>query len=113
MAFEKAIIEPVVPAQVIQQAGEQQGVGAGPDAQVQIGALGGGGPAWVDRHQPPAGMILARLEEALVEHRMAPGGIGADQHDQIGQFQILVAARHRVLAEGARLGGNGRGHAQP
>ena len=44
---------------------------------------------------------------------MAPGGVGADQHDQIGLLEILVAAGHDVLAEGADVPGDRRGHAQP
>ena len=48
----------------------------------------------------------------LVEHRVAPGEIGADQHDQIGELQILVAAGHRVGAEGPAVAGDRRGHAE-
>ena len=44
---------------------------------------------------------------------MAPGGVGADQHDQVGLVEILVAAGHGVGAEGAAVAGDRRGHAQP
>ena len=44
---------------------------------------------------------------------MAPGRVGADQHQQIGLVEILVAARHRVGAERAAMAGDGGGHAQP
>ena len=50
--------------------------------------------------------------DALIEHRMAPGEIGADEHDEVGEFQILVAAGHRVGAEGALVPGDRGGHAQ-
>ena len=43
---------------------------------------------------------------------MAPGGVGADQHDQIGLIEILVDAGHRVGAEGAAMAGDRRRHAQ-
>ena len=58
------------------------------------------------------GPLLLGRGDALVEHRMAPGEIGADQHDKIGEFQILVAAGHRVGAEGAAMAGDRRRHAQ-
>ena len=44
---------------------------------------------------------------------MAPGEVRADQHDEIGLLEILVAAGHRVGAERALVAGDRRGHAQP
>ena len=32
---------------------------------------------------------------------MAPGSVGAGQHDEVGVLEILIDARHDVLAEGA------------
>ena len=43
---------------------------------------------------------------------MAPGGVGADQHDEIGLVEILVAARHRVRTEGAAVGRHRARHAE-
>jgi hypothetical protein len=43
-------------------------------------------------------------QQALVDDRVAPGEVGADQHDQIGQLDVLVTARHRVGAKGAACG---------
>ena len=34
---------------------------------------------------------------------MAPRRIRADQHHEVGEFEVFVAARHHVLAEGALL----------
>ena len=51
--------------------------------------------------------------EALVQHRMAPGGVAADQHDQIGLLDVLVNAGNDILAEGADVPGDRRRHAQP
>ena len=51
--------------------------------------------------------------EALVQHRMAPRGVAADQHDEVGFVEVLVAARHHVLAEGAHVARDRGGHAQP
>ena len=81
-------------------------------AQKQIGLVAGRGAARIDHHDLGAAFApVAR--HALEQHRMAPGGVGADQHEQIGLVEILVAARHRVRAEGAAMAGDRRGHAQP
>ena len=39
--------------------------------------------------------------------------IGADQHDEVGELEILVVAGHHVLAEGALVAGDRRRHAEP
>jgi hypothetical protein len=43
---------------------------------------------------------------------MAPCRVGADQHQEIGLVEILIAAGHGVGAEGAALAGDRRRHAQ-
>ena len=78
----------------------------------QIGISGGIGPAWIDHDDARAALLLVG-EHALKQHRMAPGRVGADQHQQIGLVEVLVAAGHGVGAEGAAMAGDGRGHAQP
>ena len=95
-----------------QQSAEQRGVGAGLQAEKQIVLADGVGPARIDHHDAGAALLLVD-EHALVQHRMAPGRVGADQHQQIGLVEILVAARHRVGAERAAVAGDRRGHAQP
>ena len=45
-------------------------------------------------------------DHALEQHRMAPGGVRADQHEQVGLVEVLVAARHHVRAEGAAVAGD-------
>ncbi|MNL83436.1 hypothetical protein D3C87_2110840 [compost metagenome] len=44
---------------------------------------------------------------------MAPGEIGAVQDDQIGKLDVFINTRHGIIAEGAFVPGNGRGHAKP
>ncbi len=56
---------------------------------------------------------LFRGGEALVQHRMAPRGIAADQHDEIGLLDVLVNAGDDILAERADMPGDRRRHAQP
>ena len=44
---------------------------------------------------------------------MAPGRVGADEYDQIGFVEVLVAVRHDVGAEGAPVTCDGGRHAEP
>ncbi len=44
---------------------------------------------------------------------MAPRRVGADQHQQVGLVEIVVAAGHGVGAEGAAVAGHRGRHAQP
>ena len=95
-----------------QQAAEQRGVHAGRDGQEQVGIFRGRGAARVDHDDLGAARALVG-DHALVQHRMAPGGVGADQNDEIGVVEILIGARHGVGAEGAAMAGDRRRHAQP
>ena len=79
---------------------------------MQVGDLGGHGAARIDHHHLHRGPRLLRRREALVQHRVAPGEVRADQHDEIGQFEILVVAGHRVGAECAAVAGDRGCHAE-
>ena len=72
---------------------------------------GGGGAARIDDDDAGAARPLVR-HHALPEDGMAPGGVGADQHQEVGLVEILIGARHRVGTEGAAMTGNRRGHAE-
>jgi hypothetical protein len=54
-----------------------------------------------------------RRQQPLEEDRMAPGEVGAHQHDEIRFVEVGIGARHRVGAEGPPVAGDGRGHAEP
>ena len=95
-----------------QQPAEQRGVAAGRDRQEQVGVVARDGAARIDDDELGAA-FAAIAHHALVQHRMAPGGVRADEHQQIGLVEIVVAAGHHVLAEGATVAGDRRGHAQP
>ena len=71
----------------------------------QVGLLGGDGAARIDHDDLRAALALV-LHHALEQHRMAPGGVRADQHDQIGLVEIGVAAGNGVGAEGAAMAGD-------
>ena len=94
-----------------EQAAEQRHIRAGRQRQMQVRILAGGGAARVEHHQPDRA-LGARGLQALVEHRMAPGGVGTDQNNHVRQFQIVIHARNQVLAKGASMPGHRAGHAQ-
>ena len=111
LRHEGAVEPPALPG-LAQQAVEQRDIGVRRDGEVEVGALGGLGPARIDDDDfgPPR---LARRLDPLPDHRMAPGGVRADQHDQVGLVEVAVGAGDHVLAEGAIVRGDGAGHAQP
>ena len=99
--------------QQVAEAAEQGQVGAGTDRQVQVGGIAGGGGARVGGHQPQGVAHLAlAFEQPLEEHRMALGGVGADQQHQGGGVEVVVAAGGAIGAEAAAVAGHGRTHAQ-
>ena len=112
MLADELPIERTALEQPAQQAVPQLGVGARPDRQVQVGALAGGRAARIDVDDAHAALGPRHLD-ALVQHRVAPGGVGAHQHHQVGQLQVVVVLRHDVGAEGAAMPRHRRGHAQP
>ena len=79
---------------------------------MKVGDVRRGRAARIDQHHLHARPLLLGGGDALIEHRMAPGEIGADEHDEIGELEILVAAGHGVGAEGALVSGDGGRHAQ-
>lgn len=95
------------------EATEQDAVRTGPQGQVQIGGLAGGGGPGVHHHHPQVGIVLLRGHDAPVKHRMAPRGVGAHQHDEFRLLEVLVTAGHGVAAEGPAVAGHRGGHAQP
>ena len=111
MRFDVIRIDLAVFGEIDQQAVVQRRVRAGAERQMQIGAVAGGRAARVNDQQ--AGAALgARLFNTPKQHRVTPGQIGADQHNDLGLLQILVAGANSIAAKGALMAGHGRGHAQ-
>ncbi len=98
--------------QLHQQTCVHRHVGSGTDGKMNIGDVAGRRMPRVDRHDLGAAHV-ARGDKALIEHRMAPCRIAADQDDEIRRLDIIVAARHDVLAESPDVTGDRRRHAQP
>ncbi len=105
VTFDVVVIERAVVGKLHQQSREQRGVGAGLQPEEQVGLAGAVGPARIDHDEARAAPLLVG-EHALEQHRMAPCGVGADQHQQVGLVEILVAAGHGVGAEGAAVAGD-------
>ena len=57
--------------------------------------------------------LVFRSDHPLVQDRMAPRRIGADQHDEVGLVEVAVDARHRIGAESAPVACDRRRHAKP
>jgi hypothetical protein len=79
---------------------------------MQIGILARLGAARIDHDQfrPPRG---AHGLHALIDDRVAPGGVRSDQNEQVGLVEIVIARGHDILAEGAQMAGDRARHAQP
>ena len=107
VAIERAVI-----GKMHQQPAEQRRISARLQSQEQIVVADGIGSARIDHDHPRAALLLVD-EHALVQHRMAPGRVGADQHQKIRLVEIFIAARHRVGAKSAAVARNRRGHTEP
>ena len=108
--FQPARISQPAPIQLGQQRVEQRDIAIGRDRHVQVGLLGGFGAARIDHHQlGPA--RCARLFDPLPDHRVTPGGVRSDQHNQIGAIKVVVSARHNVFAKRTDVRGDRAGHA--
>ena len=91
---------------------EERDVAVGGDGEMEVGRLGGRRSPRIDDDDAQAGPLLARGNQALVEHRVAPGEVRSDEDDEVGLLQILVAAGHHVGAESTAVAGDRRRHAQ-
>ncbi len=111
MRADVASVERAVLGEMHQQAGEQRRIHAGRDRQEQVGIGAGRGTARIDDDDLRAALGLV-AHHALEQHRVTPGGVGADQHDEIGLVEIGIGAGNGVGAEGAPVAGDRRRHAQ-
>ncbi len=89
-----AIVERAAVGEMHEQAAEQRRVHAGRDAEKEVGILGGGGAARIDHHDLGAALALVP-DHALEQHGMAPGRVRADENEQVGRVEIVVACPAR------------------
>ena len=111
---DEACVEEAFAPQHVQHRVQQRDVGAGSQRQVEIGDVGGLGPARVadhDRH------IVGRLElplpDPLEGDRVAVGGVGADQQEAVGEIDVGVRHGRAVGSQRPLVSGCRRGHAEP
>ena len=79
---------------------------------MDVGNLARRGAAGID-HDDLGAAPLAGCDQPLIQHRMAPCEVRADQHHEVGHLQILVGAGHRIGPERTLVTGHRRRHAQP
>ena len=98
--------------QHLQHGGEQVEVGARRDLQVQVGHCRGIGAARIDDDDLQVGPCLARRLDAAEQDGMGECRVGAADEEQVGQIDVLIAARHAVHAQRRLVAGDGRRHAE-
>ena len=94
-----------------QQPRKQRDIRTGPQRQVQVSDFAGRRAARIDDDDFGPVRLLG-CNKSLIQHRVAPGHVAADEDDKIGRLDIVVAAGDDILAEGADMPGYARGHAQ-
>src|ERR1700677_2180930 len=78
---------------------------------MEVGEFGGARPPRVHHdYFDVGGILLLALLEAAKNDRMAPRSIGADQQEQIGEFDICIASGWTVSTERRAVGRDRTGH---
>ncbi len=95
-----------------QQSIEQGNIAVGCNCQMLIGNFAGSSPPRVDDDDFGAA-LFACCREALIKHRVAPGEVRANQHNEVGLFDVFVVAGHGISAERSLMAGDRGRHAQP
>jgi hypothetical protein len=96
------LIERVTVGKMRQQSAKQRGIRTGLQSQKQVGIPSGIGSARID-HDDARAALLFIGQHALEQDRVAPRGVGADQHQEIGLVEIFIAAGHGIGAEGTAM----------
>ena len=87
---------------------QQRKIGPRSECQVIVGDLGCVGPARVDHNDGESlGIALLPFQQALKQHRMTLGGVGADQEGHRAVIKIFVTAGRTVGAEAPGVAGYG------
>jgi hypothetical protein len=94
-----------------QQTCKQRHIRTGTYGKVKVGNVAGRGMPGIDRHDFRAAHLLGS-GKTLVQHRMAPRRIAADEHNEIGRIDVVVAAGHDVLPERPDVAGDRGRHAE-
>jgi hypothetical protein len=105
-------VGPAFPQHDVQHAVEQHHVGAGVDAQVQVGDLGGVGAARVDHDDLQRWVGAFGILDAPEQDGVRPGGVAAGDEQALRVVQVVVAGGGRVGAQRGFVAGHRAAHAQ-
>src|SRR5262249_52351710 len=86
---------------------QQSNVAAGFYGQEYVGGPGGHRPARVGDDDLAVGVSLACRLDAIEKDRVGLRNVAADDEDDIGVIDILVAARRAIAAQAAAVAGHG------
>jgi hypothetical protein len=92
---------------------EQSDVAAGSHGQIDVGFPGGGGATRIHNNQRQVRSAFPGSANSIEGYRMALGHIAANDEDDVGVINILVATRRAIAAQTGAIPGYGSGHAQP
>src|SRR4051794_23907131 len=82
------------------------------DRKMQVSEFAGRGTARIDDYDLHLWPQLLRSGDPLKQNRMAPRGVGANEHDEISKLEIVVTHRNDVFAERTFVARHRGGHAQ-
>ena len=94
-----------------QQVIEQRNIAAGIYSKVQISLITTGRAPGIN-HNDLCATLGARVDQALVQNRVAPRQVRSNKNNQISVIKVIICARNRVCSKGAFVARNRRGHAQ-
>ncbi len=107
-AIDEVAVEAIVLKHQARQAMQQGEVGAGGKREVVIGNFCCIGAAGINHNDGESlGITLFAFQQALEQHRMAVGCVGADQEGYGAVIEILVTAGRTVGAETAGVASYG------
>ncbi len=96
-----------------EQPHEQRDIAVRADGQMQVGDIACHRPARIDDDDAHVRPRRFCGGQPLVDDGMAPGEVGAGEHHEVREFDILIGPGHGIGAEGAAMPGHRRGHAEP
>jgi hypothetical protein len=111
VGLDEVVVDPVALDQDVQHGAEQRRVGAGPQAEEQVGRPGGGGNARVGDDE--LGAVVAGPPQVAGGDGRALGDVRADDEHDLGAGDVLPRVRGPVDAERLLVRSTGRDHAEP
>ena len=105
---EGVVVETVVANDAVGEGVEESEVGLGGERDVASGHLSRLGAARVENDDFRVALVA---HDALPHDGMSDGGVGTDEDEGVGFFEVGVGVRGGVEAEGLFVGNDGGGHA--